>query len=127
MMIYRFLDILFVIFHTFLIFFNLSGWIWKRVRVLNLIVLILTGVSWLFLGLLVGTIGYCPLTDWHFNVLYKLGERDLPSSYIKYLADRLTGLEFNSSTVDSITLYLYLAVLGISIFLNVRGKFVSPE
>jgi hypothetical protein len=119
-MIYRILDIFFIIFHTSLIFFNLFGWIWRKTRVLNLIILGLTGASWLFLGLIVGTLGYCPLTDWHFNVLGKLGETGLPSSYVKYLADRLTGLDLNTSLVDHITLFAFLAALTISLVLNIR-------
>ncbi len=119
-MIYHAIDLFFVIFHTSLILFNLFGWIWVRTRRLNLILLVLTGVSWLFLGLLVGTLGYCPLTDWHFSILNKLGITGLPSSYIKYLADRLTGLDFNSSLVDNITLYAFLAALGLSLFFNIR-------
>jgi Protein of Unknown function (DUF2784) len=119
-MIWRLLDIFFVLFHTFIILFNLFGWIWKRTRKYNLILLLLTGGSWLFLGLLVGTLGYCPLTDWHFEVLEKLGHTDLPLSYIKYLADRLTGLNFSSSLVDNITLYSFLAALIISLYLNIK-------
>ena len=118
-MIYRILDIFFVIFHTSLILFNLFGWIWRKTRVANLITLALTGGSWLIIGLLVGMIGYCPLTDWHFNILYKLGKTDLPISYIKYLADRLTGLDFNQTLVDNATLYGFLAALAISLFLNI--------
>ena len=120
-MIYRILDIFFVLFHTSLIFFNLFGWIWRKTRILNLILLGLTGASWLFLGLIVGTLGYCPLTDWHFNVLNKLGESGLPSSYVKYLADRLTGLDLNPSLVDHITLYAFLTALIISLVLNIRS------
>lgn len=120
-MIYQILDIFFLIFHTFLIFFNLFGWIWKRTRKLNLIVLSLTGASWLFLGLIVGTLGYCPLTDWHFKILEKLGKTDLPYSYTKYLADRLTGLDINATLVDKATLYTFLAALLISIALNLRA------
>ncbi len=119
-MLWHLLDIFFVIFHSILIFFNLSGWIWKKTRTLNLITLSLTGASWLFLGLIVGTLGYCPLTDWHFKVLEKLGKTDLPDSYIKYLADRLTGMDFNPAVVDKITLYTFLATLMISIVLNLR-------
>src|ERR1035437_5076752 len=120
-MIVRLLDIFFLIFHTFLIFFNLFGWILKRTRKLNLIALSLTGASWLFLGLIVGTLGYCPLTDWHFKILEKLGKTDLPYSYTKYLADRLTGLDINASLVDNATLYTFLAALLISITLNLRA------
>lgn len=118
-MIWRLIDIFFVLFHTSVILFNLAGWIWKRTRKYNLILLLLTGGSWLFLGLLVGTPGYCPLTDWHFWVLERLGRTGLPLSYIKYLADRLTGLSFSSDLVDNITLYSFIAALIISLFLNI--------
>jgi hypothetical protein len=119
-MIYRLLDIFFVVFHSFLIIFNLFGWIWKKTRIANLITLSLTGASWLFIGLIVGVLGYCPLTDWHFDILYKLGKTDLPNSYIKYLADRITGLDFDASVVDSITLYAFLAALVLSLIFNIR-------
>lgn len=119
-MIYRLLDIFFVLFHTSLIFFNLFGWIWRKTRIFNLIMLVLTGTSWLILGLIVGTLGYCPLTDWHFTVLNKLGETGLPSSYVRYLADRLTGLDLNPSLVDNVTLFAFLAALIISLILNLR-------
>lgn len=114
---YRFLDIFFVVFHTSVVFFNLFGWIWKKTRRANLYLLLLTGVSWGGLGLFYG-LGYCPLTDWHFRILEKMGVSNLPNSYIKYLADRITGLSFNQDIVDSLTLYLYLAALVISLVIN---------
>ena len=120
-MILRILDIFFVIFHSSLILFNLFGWIWNKTRRLNLITLLLTGGSWLFVGLIVGTLGYCPLTDWHFNILYRLGKTNLPNSYVKYLADRLTGLDINASLIDDITLYSFLAALILSIIFNFRS------
>jgi hypothetical protein len=120
-MINRFLDIFFVFFHSLLILFNLFGWIWKRTRKFNLITLLLTGLSWLLLRFIVGTIGYCPFTDWHFNVLEKLGKTGLPNSYMKYLADRITGLNINPSLVDSVTLYAFIAALALSIYLNLRN------
>ena len=119
-MFYNILDILFVVFHSFLILFNLFGWIWRRTRIWNLVTLLLTGASWVILGRIVGVPGYCPLTDWHFAVLEKLGRTGLPDSYVKYLADRITGLDFNSGTVDKITLYSFLAALIISLILNIR-------
>ena len=119
-MIWHILDIFFVVFHTSLIIFNLSGWIWRRTRIWNLVTLALTGSSWLFLGLIVGVPGYCPFTDWHFGILEKLGRTNLPNSYIKYLADRLTGLNFNQELVDNVTLYTFVAALVISLSLNAR-------
>ena len=125
-MIYRILDIFFVVLHSSVIILNLFGWIWRRTRKFNLILLVITGSSWLILGLIVGTLGYCPLTDWHFDVLEKLGATDLPSSYVKYLADRLTGLDFSSSLIDKVTLWAFFAALGLSLFLNIRD-FVKKE
>jgi hypothetical protein len=119
-MIYRILDIFFVVFHTSLIFFNVLGWICKKTRIWNLFTLGLTGASWLFLGLLVGVPGYCPFTDWHFAILEKLGRINLPISYIKYLADRLTGSDFNAGMIDNVTLYTFIAAIVISLFLNIR-------
>jgi len=119
-MIYHILDIFFVIFHSSVVLFNLFGWIWRKTRIYNLITLGLTGASWVFLGLLVGTLGYCPLTDWHFNVLNKLGITDLPNSYMKYLTDRITGLDINASLVDNVTLYAFIAASSISLFLNIK-------
>jgi hypothetical protein len=126
-MILRLLDIFFLVFHTTLVFFNLFGWIWKKTRKVNMITLSLTGASWLFLGLIVGTLGYCPLTDWHFMVLEKLGKTNIPNSYIKYLADRLTGLDFNPVTIDKVVLWAFIASLAFSLFFNIRDYLKSKR
>jgi hypothetical protein len=126
-MAWHILDIFFVLFHTTLVLFNLFGWIWKRTRLLNLFLLGLTGASWLFLGLIVGTLGYCPLTDWHFRILSRLGETNIPDSYIKYLADRLTGIDFNSILVDKVTLYSYLSALVLSFYFNIHDFLVKKR
>jgi len=115
----KLLDLFFLIFHTILIFFNLFAWIFRKTRKLNLLILALTGASWFILGIFYG-IGYCPLTAWHFNILIKMGYTDLPNSYIKYLADRLTGLNINPELVDNITLVSFLIALAISTYLNIR-------
>jgi hypothetical protein len=115
----KLLDLFFIIFHTILIFFNLFAWIFRKTRKLNLIILVLTGASWFILGIFY-RIGYCPLTDWHFTVLEKLGHTHLPNSYIKYLADRITGLDFKPELVDNITLISFFAALAISTCLNFK-------
>lgn len=119
-MIWRILDIFFLVFHSSIIIFSLFGWIWKKTRKLNIIILGLIGSSWLFLGLIVGVLGYCPFTDWHFAVLEKLGKTDLPNSYVKYLADRITGQNFNAHLVDQVTLYMFLAAFILSVLFNIR-------
>ncbi len=112
-------DIFFVVFHTSLIIFILFGWIWKRTRFWNLAVILLTAGSWTILGIFYG-FGYCPLTDWHFRILEKLSHTNLPNSYIKYLADRLTGFSFNAGFIDTVTLLGLSGALGISLYLNLR-------
>ncbi|MGM0464163.1 MAG: DUF2784 domain-containing protein [Bacteroidota bacterium] len=119
MFLYRLADILFVVFHTSLILFNLFGWTWKKTRMANLVTILVTFASWFLLGLIVGIPGYCPLTEWHFSILRELGHTDLPTSYIKYLADRLTGLDFNQALVDKLTLWGLLTAFIISLSLNV--------
>ena len=122
---YTLLDYFFIVFHTLLILFNIFGWIWKKTRKLNLVLLLLTGLSWTLLGIFYG-FGYCPLTEWHFNVLRKLGETNLPNSYIKYLVDRISGWDISANTVDLATLIVFLAALSISIILNLQ-KNIRPH
>jgi hypothetical protein len=117
---YQALDIFFLIFHTSLVLFNLFGWAWKKTRLANLITLSLTGASWFLLGLFYGGIGYCPLTDWHFQVLHKLGVSNLPLSYIKYLADRISGLDFDEHMVETATLAGFIFAVIMTILLNYR-------
>lgn len=120
-MLYTVLDILFVVFHTALILFNVSGWIWKKTQKANLITLLLTGSSWFILGIFYG-IGYCPLTDWHWEILEQLGKTNLPDSYMKYLFDRITGIGINDSFVDTIVAAVYFISLIISIIVNVLRR-----
>ncbi len=117
---YKILDIFFMVFHTILIIFILFGWIWSKSRRLNLLIILLTAASWTILGIFYG-FGYCPLTDWHFSVLEKLGHTGLPSSYIKYIADRLTGSDFEQRLVDIMTMLGLAGSLFISLYLNIRS------
>ncbi len=120
-MLYQAIDIFFTVFHTALILFNLFGWIWKKTRAANLITLLLTGASWFILGLF-HVIGYCPLTDWHFQVLRKLGKAGLPSSYTEYLAERVSGHDFSTALTNQLTLWGFVAALLLSVFFNTRDK-----
>ena len=114
------LDKFFFAFHSVWIIFLLFGWAWKKTRLANLAVILLTAFSWLFLGIWYGY-GYCPSTDWHWRIRATLGYRDLPSSYTKFLVDSFTGWNVSSKTVDIFTLILLVLALGISLYLNIRG------
>ena len=111
------LDKFFIFFHTLLILFNLFGWVWKQTRKLNLIILLLVAFSWLVLGIWYG-IGYCPLTDLHWNIKINLGQTDLPNSYIKYLVDFYFNLNIDPILVDYITAISFFCALMISIYFN---------
>lgn len=115
---YKVLDIFFISFHSILIIFNLFAWIWKPLRKANLISLIITGSSWFILGIFYG-IGYCPLTDWHWQILNKLGNYELPNSYIVFLIERLSGFELDAGFVDICTVSLYFVALLLSLYVNI--------
>ena len=117
MNLFRFLDIFFIVFHTLLIFFNLFAWIIRPLRKANLVVLLLTGGSWFILGIFYG-IGFCPFTEWHWQVLHKLGQYNLPDSYISYLVERFTGFLPNAKLTDILTVIFYFIALVISIIIN---------
>ena len=117
---YAFLDKFFFVFHSTLIVFNLLGWIWKKTRLANLIVIVLTFLSWFILGIWYG-FGYCPSTDWHWLVRKKMGYYDLPSTYTKFLIDSLTGWDVNPELVKILTVLLLAIALFASVWTNVRG------
>lgn len=117
----RFLDVFFVVFHGALVLFNLTGWIWRRTRRAHLYTITATLLSWTALGLFFG-FGYCPCTDWHWDVKRALGETNLPNSYIKYYVDRITGVDWDPHTIDVVVLASTLAALAASIIVNVRDR-----
>ncbi|TVR55392.1 MAG: DUF2784 family protein [Spirochaetaceae bacterium] len=119
----RSLDVLFVVFHTALIVFNLIGWAFRLTRVWNMVALVLTGASWFILGIFYG-IGYCPFTDWHWRVLAALGETDLPRSYITYLFSRLLGVVVEPETAEVVTVLGFFIALLVSLAMNLRDRLV---
>ena len=115
---YLFLDYFLIFFHTFLIIFNLFGWIWKRTRKINLISLSFVAFSWIVLGIWYG-IGYCPLTDLHWYIKFLIGETDLPYSYIKYLVDFYFNTDSDPLLIDYITAFSFILSLLVSVYLNI--------
>lgn len=118
---YVFLDYFFIVFHTGLVLFNLTGWIWRKTRRLHLVVISLTVLSWFGLGLFYGW-GYCPSTDWHWQVKRKLGETGLPHSYVKYYLDQWSGFAWDPLVVDAMVLILGVGALAVSVWLNWRDR-----
>lgn len=117
----RLIDIFFLLFHSFLILFNLFGWIWKKTRKINLFTLLITLASWIGLGFFYGW-GYCFLTDWHWRVLEKMGQTNLPNSYISYLVDRLVGIDLSGISANYLTTMLFILAFLTSIYVNFIKK-----
>ncbi len=113
------LDLFFLVFHSSLVFFNLTGWIWRRTRRLHLLAIGATVLSWFGLGLFFGW-GYCPCTDWHWQVKRARGETGLPRSYVKYYLDYATGLDWDPQLVNAAVVVLGLGALALSAWLNAR-------
>ena len=116
---YPFLDKFFFIIHSFIIIFILFGWIWKKTRVANLIIILITAFSWFILGIWYG-FGYCFCTHWHYQVRMKLGYFDMPSSYIKFLVDILTGVDINPKLLDTFTFTFFFMAFIASIVINLK-------
>jgi hypothetical protein len=115
------LNVAFFVFHTSWVVFNCVGWMWRRTRRWHLATVALTAASWFGLGVMYGW-GYCPCTDWHWQVRERLGYRD-PPSYMQLLIAEVTGgLDLPSTAVDVGTVAVLLIVAVLSTVLNVRDR-----
>ena len=113
----RLLDSLLTVLHFVIIGFNLFGWIWKPLRKLHLVCILVTAACWFLLGIWFG-IGYCPLTDWQWHIKEKLGEHNLPGSFIEYYAGKISGKPISTPLVNSITAVCFTLAALLSIYVN---------
>ena len=116
-----FLDHAFLVAHTALIFFNLFGWAWRRTLRLNLLSIFLTAGSWVAFAPWYG-LGYCPCTDWHWQVKWALGQTDLPNNYLTYLFDAWTGIAVSDEFAFRLAWGALLPALALSVWLNLKGR-----
>jgi len=117
---YAFLDKFFFVFHTSIVLFLLSGWAWKKTRPAHLVLVLLIAFSWFVLGIWYG-FGYCPSTDWHWRVRERLGYVDMPSSYLQFLFQKITGWGVERKAVDLVALGCLAAAFILSVALNRGG------
>ncbi len=120
-MLLRIIDILFTLLHLVIIGFNLLGWTWPRTRKLHLICVAVTAGCWFILGIWFG-IGYCPITDWQWQIKEKLGEHNLPDSFIKYCVDHISGNSISTTVVHITTAICFLLAVLLSAFVNFLRK-----
>jgi Protein of Unknown function (DUF2784) len=118
------LNIVFFVFHTSWMVFNCVGWIWKKTRPWQLVTVSLTAISWFGLGVWYGW-GYCPCTDWHWQVRARLGFDD-PHSYIQLLIREVTGLELGVGAANALAVVTLAvaALLGAGFSLRDRLRSV---
>jgi hypothetical protein len=114
------LNVAFFVFHTAWIGFNCLGWAWRRTRPWHLGTIALTALSWFGLGWWYGW-GYCPCTDWHWQVRARMGFSD-PPSYVQLLIRELTGIELQPIVANVVTLGTLVVAGGLSVGLNVRDR-----
>ena len=117
----QFLDYFLTIFHSAFVLFILFGWAIPALRKAHLWALALTVGAWLILGIWYG-IGYCPLTDWHWEIKSSLGEKQLPYSFVKYIIDKLTGFNTDPELIDWVTALGLLFGLVMSLVIWWRRK-----
>lgn len=125
-MMYQFFDFFFTILHLFIVGFNLLGWIWQRTRRLHFILVLLTIGSWLVLGIWYG-LGYCPITDWQWQIKTHLGETGLPNSFIKYYADKISGKDVPAGFIDAATAICFATAAVLSVYVNFIKRKTQPK
>lgn len=119
---YTWLHYSFVVSHIIIIVFVLVGWAFRITRKAHLALIFVTLFSWLILGIWYGY-GYCFWNDWHWQILEKMGRSDLPSSFVKFVLDSLSGRDWDPSTVDVITALALLSVLCLSVYTNWKDSY----
>ena len=115
------LDVFFTILHLGIISFNLLGWIWPKTRRIHFYGILLTAGSWFGLGFWYG-LGYCPITEWQWKIKERSGEQNLPDSFIKYFADKVSGADISPSLIDMLTATFFFLAALLSAYMNFVKK-----
>ena len=105
--------------------FNVFGWILVPLRVFHLWMMGATLGSWLVLGWSYG-FGYCPITDWHWQVKSQLDPSPLPSSYIQYLFDQVFGMNIDKLTANWLAGFGLLVGVSGAAWVR-RQRFLPPR
>lgn len=111
------LDIILDIVHTALILFILGGAFFKRTERWHFYIVMLVWASWIILGIYKGTLGYCPLTDWHWHIKRMQGETHLPPSFVEYVYTRITGQDVNNFLMQVI---IFVSTLGVTVVSSIK-------
>ncbi|MBT8116390.1 MAG: DUF2784 domain-containing protein [Gammaproteobacteria bacterium] len=112
----RLLDVLFHIAHLAVILFSGLGWLVPALRPLHLGLQGMILFSWFGLGIFKGWT-YCFLTDLHWRIRQVLGKPAHSGSYMKMLADKLSGRDVNAARVNQVTVSIFFITTLLSLLL----------
>src|ERR1700687_5950922 len=115
------IDVLFTLLHLVIIGFNLLGWIWPSTRKLHFIGIVVTAGCWFILGIWFG-VGYCPITDWQWQIKEKVGGNNLPDSFIEYCVDKISGNSISGALVHTMTAVCFFLAMILSVYVNFFRK-----
>ena len=121
-----FMDYILTFLHASLVIFAMTGWAFEKTQKLHFWTILSILFAWLIIGYWVGTIGYCPITDFHWDLKRALGETNLPNSFIKYVLDWLFQYDFNRHEVDQLTGIVMVLVVTITGWKKLEHHWLAP-
>lgn len=101
--------------HSGMVLFMMTGWAFRRLLTLHRTLLALIWGSWLGLGWWIGYLGYCILTDWHWNLKEAMGEYGMPPSYIEYMLWQLGSGDLPDTWVMYATAGAFVVITLLSV------------
>lgn len=108
--------------HFFVIIIILFGWTFRSTRLWSRWVVYLTVFFWVAVGLAIGDPGYCPLTEWMWDIKRELGEKDLPHSFITY-ALRQYGFTPIEWKVELFSWVVLMAIFALCLLMQFIERF----
>lgn len=110
--------------HLTVVGINILGWMVPRLRTLAALMQLGTLGCWVSFGLAKGWWGYCPLTDWHWQVLRAQGVANLPPNYISYVLQEWMDITLPYSMVTGIIAGCFAMAMLINgyLLMNARGR-----
>jgi hypothetical protein len=120
----KILDIFLTILHLAILLFNLFGWVWPSTRKLHLVIVLITAFCWLVLGIWHG-IGYCPITDWQWQLKARLGETNLPNSFVTYCLYGIGLKMIPVSVIEYATGISFSIAGGLALYFNIFRRWMK--
>lgn len=122
----EFANLIYHVIHLAVIIINcVFGFIPGRCQRLFILTYTTTIVSWLGFGLQYG-LGYCFLTDWHWQLKRDMGEHNLPPSYIHYISETWLNLDLSRGAIDMGVAMIFIALLLVYI-VNIKNVIISKS